>query len=253
MKLTCANKLKISLNLLVIFSFLLISGCSISADQIPSKPLKVIVFAGHTGTDGNRGVKSRSGIFEIEYNDLLSKKLVSLQDKNIEYIFIAASEKVSLEERPGLAAKKYKADLILEIHHDSAQPGDIDECLKSNDKKSPDCDEMSGFSVFFSSESKESTVSKDMALKIGKSLRNAGFKPNLYHAKKITGESRKVISEPDAVYDVPFYILKNSDIPAILIEAGVITNPFDEKDIKNPSYHSRFAKAVHEVLRNIKL
>lgn len=238
--------------LFAIFSMLFMSGCSMWTYQTHLKPFKVIIFSGHTGIGDNSGVKSSSGIFEIEYNNILSKKLVSLQDKNVEYIFIAASEKVPLKERPGLAAK-YGVDLILEIHHDSAQPSDIDECLRSNDKKSPDCDEMSGFSVFFSSESKGAPVSKDLALKIGESLKKAGFKPNLYHAKKITGESREIVSPQNAVYDVPFYILKNLNIPVVLIEAGVIANPFEEKEIKGISYKSRFAKAVHEVLRSIKL
>lgn len=243
MTLLYTDKLKITLNPVLIILFLFLPVCYMPADQTQPKPLKIIVFSGHTGIGENSGVKSSSGIFEIEYNDILSKKLASLQDKNIEYLLVPVSEKVSLKERPGLAAK-YKADLILEIHHDSAQQGDIDECLKDKEH----CREMSGFSVFFSSESKEAPVSKELAVRIGKGLRDAGFKPNLYHAKKISGENRKIISENEAVYDVPFYILKNTDIPAILIEAGVIANPFEEKEISNTEYHSRFAKAVHETL-----
>lgn len=233
--------------LVVILFFIAIFGSYLP--YLPAKNFnsksRVVIFVGHTGVGNNFGAKSSSGIYEIVYNDILAKKLASIKSDKFEYVLIDSSQKVKLKNRPDFAAK-YKADLIIEIHHDSAQQIDIDVCNKEKGDKNGFCNKMSGASVFFCSKQEKGSVSEKVSLLIGKSLQKNGFRANLYHMKDIKGERRKIVSEENAVYDTCFYVLKNAKVPSVLIEAAVITNPLDEEKVKHTDYHDRFAKSVHE-------
>ncbi|MBN4053712.1 N-acetylmuramoyl-L-alanine amidase [Haliea sp. AH-315-K21] len=47
-----------------------------------------------------------------------------------------------------------------------------------------------------------------------------------------------------SVEQAAFVVLKQADIPSLLIEAGYITNPTDARNLNSPSYQQQFASAV---------
>jgi N-acetylmuramoyl-L-alanine amidase len=46
------------------------------------------------------------------------------------------------------------------------------------------------------------------------------------------------------VEQAQFVVLKSLDIPSILIETGFISNPQEEKNLRNPAYQAKLAKAI---------
>ena len=44
----------------------------------------------------------------------------------------------------------------------------------------------------------------------------------------------------------PFYVLRNTYIPALLLEVGYLTNPTEEKFLRNPYYREQLAEAISQ-------
>jgi N-acetylmuramoyl-L-alanine amidase len=42
----------------------------------------------------------------------------------------------------------------------------------------------------------------------------------------------------------PFVVLKSPDIPSILVETGFLTNPREEKRLRDPRYQEKLARAL---------
>ncbi|MEK6963742.1 MAG: N-acetylmuramoyl-L-alanine amidase [Nanoarchaeota archaeon] len=211
-----------------------------------SKPA-VAVFAGHTSTLRNRtngpGSRSASGQPEYQFNDGLITRLGELSNPAAAYVLFPASQNVPLTERPQRAVAE-GASLYIEIHHDSAQLTDI-ERLKREGKSSSDWRELSGFSVFYNTKNGRSDESRRLATLIAQELKTAGFKPNLYHAKPIPGESRTLLNPDLGIYEGShLFVLRENLLPAALVEGGVIVNPFEEKNLRDPTTQKRLATAV---------
>jgi N-acetylmuramoyl-L-alanine amidase len=41
-----------------------------------------------------------------------------------------------------------------------------------------------------------------------------------------------------------FYVIRNTSMPAILVETGFVTNPSDAANLSNPTYQQRMAEAI---------
>lgn len=48
----------------------------------------------------------------------------------------------------------------------------------------------------------------------------------------------------DSVEQAPFVVLKNPDIPSLLIETGFLSNPNEELKLRSPMYQTRIANAI---------
>ncbi len=222
------------------------------APSIPLSPKPhVIVFAGHTktyrGEKNGGGSISVSGIEEYVFNDRTVDAFSRLKEPSAHYTLIRADQDVPLQKRPQFAADE-GAQVYIEIHHDSVQPEDL-ERLKKEGEHSPDWKEVSGFSVFYGSKEKPKE-SLRLAKLVGTEMLQAGFHPNLSHAKPInakpiSGEGRKLIDPTLGVYDGEFlFVLRSNSLPAVLVEEGVIANPNEEKRLLDPAMDDRFARAI---------
>ena len=54
----------------------------------------------------------------------------------------------------------------------------------------------------------------------------------------------------DTVQQANFAVLKSPDIPSILVEAGFISNPQEERRLKDPAYQERIARSVLNGIRS---
>ncbi len=227
--------------------FLLLYLISFSAICSAEKPLKVVLFSGHTTIPEKDGCTSDSGIKEFVFNDEIVKIIANSKEKDIEFIPVFATENIILEERMKKTVE-LEADIYVEIHHDSAQP-EIIEKAKSCAQTRSTWVKLSGFSVFFSSENPEKELSKELAETLAKWMKAAGVLPNLYHALPVAGESKKIVDRSIGLYDNDFFVLKNNTIPAALVEIGVIVNPFEEAHLKKPETKNWVARAIKKAIR----
>ena len=60
----------------------------------------------------------------------------------------------------------------------------------------------------------------------------------LRHLDKVTNLHNRVVEQ------ARFVVLKSPDIPSILIETGFISNPREEKNLIDPHYQEKMARAI---------
>ncbi len=57
---------------------------------------------------------------------------------------------------------------------------------------------------------------------------------------------RQLGSNDRKVKDAAFYVIKNTVMPAILVELGFLTNPEEEKLLGSPDFQKKAARAIYE-------
>lgn len=195
----------------------------------------VVLDVGHSKT--RPGSISASGTPEFDYNLRLAAAVShELAGHGIEVITSGAEEyHVPLAER---TAETRDAALFVSLHHDSIQQLFIDEGLSEH---------YWGFSVFVSQKNRHWAKSVKCASAVGQQMLFAGEVPSLFHAMEIKGENRPFVDRERGVhrYD-DLVVLKRSLSPAILVEAGVIANPKEDKRLALDKTARRLGQAIAE-------
>ena len=221
----------------------------------PVSRYKVLLISGHVKTpttkmDG-RGAISYSGKFEYEFNDALieSFKEKSYRVNGVSYdiIIMRAADNIGLKARVQ-SANEIKPDFYIEIHHDSAQPGDISKARRAGNE-SPAWQKISGFSTHYSESNLFPEESKKLAELFGDEMLKLGFKPNLYHADV---EKMKCADRKRGIYNrvdpKGLYVLYHATVPSIVIECGTIVNPHEENLMSKKDTQLKIVTAINNAL-----
>jgi N-acetylmuramoyl-L-alanine amidase len=229
--------------LLLLLTFA-ISGC------VTTPCFTLLVDPGHM--PAKPGVTSCSGVPEYRYNNQLARLLVSrLQQQAGVMLLLSRTDEQNLEltER---VRDSGSADLVLSLHHDSVQPQFLAEKIVDGEKRL--CSDYSrGFSLFVSRKNRQYEQSLDFARRLGRGLVARGLHPNLTHAEPIAGENRLLLDRDLGVYAFDdLIVLKRSEAPALLLEAGVVVNPADEALVQSDEYREAIAEAVRELFEEKK-
>ncbi len=199
----------------------------------PAHAAHVLVDAGH-GPE-HPGATGASGRAEYLYNrDLataLARALAALGDRT------TRAEGIGADIPPARrAAGAPDADLLVSIHHDSAQARYLQAGRQA---------EFAGYSIFVSTLNPHPARSLRCARAIGSSLRAAGERPSGYHAEPVEGENHPFIDRRLGIhrYDA-LAMLRAAPMPAVLVEAGVIVNPREEARLGKPGTIARLAQAI---------
>ena len=206
----------------------------------------VAVDTGHSPEDP--GSTSARGKTEFEFNDRLARELhKALQEAGYGQAFLLNPyrKELSLHERTKLADGR-GADLFLSIHHDSVQPHYLSS-WKYQGITRKYADQFSGFSLWVSGSSRGSQAAQRAAKAMGSALINRGLKPTQHHAEPIPGESRTILDARRGIYRRDgLAVLRTSQAPAVLIEAGVIVNRAEEALLDLPGHRAKIISAIIE-------
>ncbi len=218
------------------------------------KKFKVLIVSGHVknprlaGRRNVKGAKSFSGIYEYIFNDNIVKhfKNPSFQLKGVEYKVILATQNIGLKKRVKIANRKFKPDLYIEIHHDSAPYKDLKRAKREGFRSSL-WNKIEGFSFHISTENRNFQKSFLFSKILADIFLSYNLTPNHYH---IDGRrSFAILDKRRGIYNrvQPYglYILYNIKSPTILIECSTIANPFDEKFILIEDNQLIFVKAIN--------
>ncbi len=221
-----------------------------------SKAKKIIVLdPGHGGKDP--GAIGYSGIYEKNITLAMAKELKSMLDKEGRYtvyltrttdIFIPLRDRVKI-------ARRYKADLFMSIHADSA--------ANRNAK---------GLSVYTLSETASDKEAEALAERENKADVVAGL--NLWeHSKEVSDilinlaqretmnrssefagfmvqEMRKSVKLVDNTHRFAgFAVLKAPDVPSVLLELGYLSNRTEENQLKQPAYRKKLATSTSKAIK----
>ena len=181
------------------------------------------------------GVISASGVAEFEYNLALAREVKTELEKAGMTVRLIG-ERGDYEVMHHRTRDARGADLFVSIHHDSVK-----------ERLLPRAGEFAGFSLFVSRDNPQVEKSLACASRMGKALKEQGFKPSRYHADAVLGESRPFADEANGVhYYDKLAVGRSAAMPSVLVEAGVIVNAEEERRLRDPQVRGRIAAAVAE-------
>lgn len=239
----------------------------------------IVIDSGHTPM--NYGAVSCTDKKEVDYNDELvgaiSRELIQ---KHIQFIVTRAKDR-DMDDADALRhylvdplddgkwqnyrqlysriaiANKMKADLFISIHHDSVQEHHL---RRTEDGKIIDVrDDFKqqfnpGYSIYISCDPAYPNTERNFSdsLKFAEifagKMEAIGRKPSTYHEEK-PGQDNYVSLDPSrGIYDSKaiLAVLRNAEMPAVLIEAGVIVDAEDEKLVSSTFFRKQFAELLAE-------
>jgi len=210
--------------------------------------LKIAIDIGHS--PNRPGAISARGISEYTFN----KKIAELLYQNLlqngfksTFILNEINPEMTLNSRAKILNQK-AADLVISIHHDSVQPHYLNQ-WEIDGENHHYSDRFKGFSVFFSNKNPKVEQSFQLAKAIGNELLQLQLKPTLHHAENIAGENRPLIDSERGVYRFDSLILlKNTKMPAVLIECGVIVNRDEEQLLSTEHHQKKLANALSKAI-----
>ncbi len=218
-----------------------------------SEPRDVIIAidAGHGGEDP--GARGRRGTREKDVVLAIARRLERLvrQQKGMRPVLIRDGDYyLSLRQRIE-KAREQKADLFVSIHADAfhnprvkgssvyvlSSKGASDEASRWLAERENAADLMGGVSL---------TDKDDVLASVLLDLSLTGtIEASTHVAKRVLDSIQQVapVHKPNVQY-AGFVVLKSPDIPSLLVETAFISNPREERKLKDPRYQQKLAGAI---------
>ena len=184
---------------------------------------------------------------ELEYNRVLSRIVEErLNAENIDVIVI--KDLRGLKSRPKKAAC-LGADLFLSLHHDSV-PDDMKLPLDWNGKTIKANDKIFGYTIYLSSEGGFFPQALEFAKSLSKNLANNGVFSAAPHQSYISDPDRILLSKDWNIYDYrKLSVSRNSQVPAVLLEAGFLSNPHELKFLNDAKYQEKIGQGIVQAIK----
>ncbi|MGB2644436.1 MAG: N-acetylmuramoyl-L-alanine amidase [Candidatus Acidiferrum sp.] len=211
---------------------------------------RIVIDPGHgghdTGTIGPTGLMEKDLCLDVA---LRLGKIIQQRLPGAEITYTRSDDTfIPLEERTNIA-NQAKADLFISIHanssHDQAARGV--ETYYLNLKGSADAMEVAARENASSDEGIHDL--EDMVKKIAQNEKideSKEFAEDIQDslAKRMQKSSKTVKNR--GVKKAPFVVLIGADMPSILAEISFLSNPADEKLLKQPEYRQRVAEGLYQ-------
>ena len=197
----------------ILFLITIISFSFASPKRLEPKKINIVIDASHGGNDF--GVTSNS-ITEKQIVAQVTKKIKSLNNNVVIHFTRDEDNFLSLKDRTDVI-NKLKPDLVLSLHVNSSL----------NNK-------TSGLEFYVAKETEFFEKSNEIAQKL---IDKFASNKNLKMSTVKTG---------------PFYILKKSDVPAVIVELGYLTNESDKKYLIDDNEQNKMAKSISEFISEMK-
>lgn len=213
-----------------------------------ARKFRLALDTGHTPRSA--GALGADGKMEYEFNKRIVQLIVAdlARDPKVSVIVINPEGKEISLGRRSIIANEAKADLFLAIHHDSVN----DRYLTArviNGRKLYQCNRFHGYSVFFSTKNANPDASLAFAKALGTAMRDEGLAATAHHAENIPGENRQLVFPELGVYRYDnLVVLKKSQMPAALLECGVIVNPVEETELNQLERQQKTVRAVQKAV-----
>jgi len=198
---------------------------------------RAVVDVGHTvevpGAISARGVAEYA--FNLQLADAVKQALVATGfDRTVRLVTATAPPK-GLIERAALANKMH-ADLFISIHHDSV-PDYLLETWQYEEQQYQFSDRFQGYAVFISHDNADRAGSLQFGRLLGKALQARGLQYTPHYTLPLMGNRRRELIDAAAgVYRYDqLIVLRNTRMPAVLLEAGSIVNRQEEPDGNDPA------------------
>jgi N-acetylmuramoyl-L-alanine amidase len=209
-----------------------------------------LVDVGHTLEEP--GALSARGVTEYDFNLNLAKvieqKLSAAGFGRTVLLVTSGPAMKGLFERVR-NANAMQADLFLAIHHDSV-PDLFMENWDYDGKPNHFSDRFSGHSLFVSFDNPQIKASLLFGKFLGNQLKTRGLEFTRHYTEAFMGSRRRELLDKDAgVYRYDkLIVLRETTMPAVLLEAGMIVNRNDELVLASQERRELIAAAVTDAV-----
>ncbi len=184
----------------------------------------VLIDPGHGGIDG--GTSSKSGVKESDINLEISFKLKDQFEENGWEVILTRDKDVGLYSDTGTIRNKKMQDLVNRQKMIEREMPDFVILIHLNSFSDTSC---FGAQTFYPGKSPESKLlAEQIQKKLVEGIDN--------------GNKRKSKEKND------IYLLRNSDIPTVLVECGFLSNPKEEELLQKNQYQKLLAKCIYKGL-----
>jgi N-acetylmuramoyl-L-alanine amidase len=197
---------------------------------------RIILDVGHTAEAS--GAISARNVPEYDFNLRLATQIKQNLiedgfDKTV-LLVTAGRARPSLFDRAA-KANRLSANLLVSIHHDSV-PDSLLENWEFEGKQSHFSDRFSGHSIFVSYENPQLKGSLLFGRLLGNELKDRGLQYARQYTLPIMGRhQRELVDAGAGVYRYDeLIVLKETQMPAVLFEAGSIINREEELEMNSP-------------------
>ncbi len=229
-----------------------------SADDIKrARDVVVAVDAGHGGEDpGASGSRYRTKEKRVTLQIARRlKRLIDEQPGMRAVLTRTGDYYIGLRKRMALA-RKHRADLFVSIHADAfrdkrvrgssvyvlSKRGASSEAARWLAESENSADLVGGVSL-----DDKDDVLASVLLDLSQSATRHASLSAATRVYRELGRVGKVHGR--RVQQAGFMVLKSPDVPSILVETGFISNPREERNLRDPKYQERMAKAVMTGIR----
>ena len=253
-----------SLNVLLAFLFYFNPFFLLNSNSQEIKPLKrVVIDAGHGGKDsGTMGTK-RYKTYEKDIALKISLMLGDYIKKNIPEVDVIYTRNddtfIELRQRTIIANEK-NADLFISIHCDGftnskASGASVFVMGMSKLKENMDVAIRENSVIYLEDNYKENYDGFDPksaeSYIVFSVMQNSHLTKSINFAEKIEYEfSNRAKRKSRGIKQAPFYVISRANMPAVLIEAGFLTNPKEEDYLNTKEGQSHIASAIFRAFRS---
>ncbi|CAG1001502.1 N-acetylmuramoyl-L-alanine amidase [Rhodocyclaceae bacterium] len=206
----------------------------------PQPPL-VALDVGHS--HAKPGAISARGIPEFEFNLALARRIeAELAAAGIGTRLIGADGRADnlFARSPQAAGTR----LLLAIHHDSVQEKYLRPWQFGGETRRHTT-HARGWSLYVSRRTPQEAASLACAAAIGRSLAAAGLPIARHHRDPATGKPRPWADHAAGVhYYDNLIVLRTAEVPAVLLEAGVILHREEEELLGRNAYRTKLARRI---------
>jgi N-acetylmuramoyl-L-alanine amidase len=213
---------------------------------------RVAVDVGHTAQ--SPGAMSARGVGEYDFNLRLARRI----EQDLLHAGFGRTVLLVTDgpTRRGLAERVARAnalspDLFLSIHHDSVP----DSFLQRWQYEGEDhyfSDRFKGHSIFISNDNADVAGSLLFGQLMGEQLRARDLQYTAHYIEKFMGHRQRLLVDArTGVYRYDqLIVLKNTQMPAVLLEAGSIINRDEELRMSSPERQSAISAAVTDAVES---
>jgi len=221
-----------------------------AAEACERSAFHVMIDVGHTaavpGALSARGVPEYT--FNLQLADVITQALLDAGfDRTVKLITATAPWRGLIQR--ATRANGAHADLFIAIHHDSV-PDNLIETWQYEGKENKYSDRFSGYAIFASNANGDRNGSLAFGHLLGKELQKRGLHYTPHYTLPLMGRYRHELLDSDSgVYRYDqLVVLRNTRMPAVLLEAGSIVNRQEELELGTPERRLALANAVADAV-----
>jgi N-acetylmuramoyl-L-alanine amidase len=224
----------------------------VTSDACPRSTFRVVVDVGHTVNVP--GAMSARGIAEYAFNLQLARDISQgLLDAGFQQtvlLITATAPWRGLVERAARANSMH-ANLFIAIHHDSV-PDNLLQNWEYVGQKNQFNDNYPGYAIFISNENADPAGSLQFGSLLGRELESRGLHYTPHYTLALMGHRRRILVDAEAgVYRYDqLIVLRQTRMPAVLLEAGSIVNRQEELELGTPERRSLTSTAIVAAVEN---